>query len=86
MPIRPVMLQALGRAQRWKRMLEERRYASVSEMAAAERIDRGCLGPILQLTLFASDIVWGLLDGRRPAHRGLPAPMQPHLSGSRPQP
>ncbi len=36
----PALVKALARAHRWKSMLEEGRYASISEMAAAERIDR----------------------------------------------
>ncbi len=41
-------------------------------MAAAEKLDRGYLGRILQLTLLAPDIVEALLDGRQPADPGLP--------------
>jgi hypothetical protein len=37
----PALLKALARAHRWKRMLDEGRYASISEMAAAEKIERG---------------------------------------------
>jgi hypothetical protein len=51
-------------------MLDEGRYASISEMATAERLDRGCLGRVLQLTLLAPNIVEEILDGRhsyRPA-------------------
>jgi hypothetical protein len=35
------MLTALARAFRWKRMLDEGGYSSVSELAAAEKLDRG---------------------------------------------
>ncbi len=38
------MAKALARTHRWKGMLEDGRYASISEMPAAERIDRGFLG------------------------------------------
>ncbi len=41
-----------------------RRHASISEIAAAERIDRGYLGRILQLTLLAPDIVEAILAAR----------------------
>ncbi len=41
-------------------------------MAAVERIDRGHLGRVLQLTLLAPDIVESILDGRQPADQGLP--------------
>ncbi|MFC7541236.1 hypothetical protein ACFQU2_19675 [Siccirubricoccus deserti] len=58
------MVKALARAHRWKRLLEEGRYASLSEMARAEKIDRGYLGKMLRLTLLASDIVEDILNGR----------------------
>ena len=35
---------------------------------AAERIARGYLGRVPQLTLLAPDIVEAILDGRRPGH------------------
>ncbi len=54
-----------------------RRYASTSEIAAAERIDRGYLGRILQLTLLAPDIVEAILDGRQPAELALPSLLEP---------
>jgi hypothetical protein len=59
-------------AHRWQRLLEEGRYASVSEMAAEERLDRGYLGRVLRLTLLAPDIVEAILDGRQPDKLGLP--------------
>ena len=73
----PALVKALARAFRYQRLLDEGRYASISEMAAAERIDRGYLGRVLQLTLLAPDIVEAVLDGRRPADLALPALLQP---------
>jgi hypothetical protein len=73
----PAMVKALARAFRWKRMLENGRYASISEIAAAEKIDRGYVGSILRLTLLAPDIVEEILDGRQPAGLGLPALLKP---------
>jgi hypothetical protein len=40
-------------------------YASVNEIAIAEKIDRGHVGSILRLTLLAPDIIEAILDGRR---------------------
>jgi len=57
-------MKALARAFRRKRMLNEGRYASVSDIAAAEKIDRGCVGSVLRLTLLAPDIVEAILSGR----------------------
>jgi hypothetical protein len=38
------MVKALARAFRWKRLLDSGWYASISELAAAEKIDRGYVG------------------------------------------
>jgi hypothetical protein len=53
-------------------MLEEGRCASISEVAAAEKLDRGYLGRVLRLTLLAPDIVEAILNGRQPPDLGLP--------------
>jgi hypothetical protein len=71
------MVKALARAYRWKRLLEHGRYASISEIATAEKIDRGYVGSILRLTLLAPDIVEAILDGRQPEGLGLPALLEP---------
>ncbi|NCY26384.1 MAG: hypothetical protein EBX37_16595 [Alphaproteobacteria bacterium] len=47
----------------YQRMLDEGRYASVTEMAAAEKIDRGYLGRLLQLTLLAPELIELALNG-----------------------
>jgi hypothetical protein len=60
----PALVKALARAFRYQRLLDDGRYASISEMAAAERIERGYLGTLLRLTLLAPDIVEAVLDGR----------------------
>jgi hypothetical protein len=65
----PALVKALARAFRYQRLLDEGRYASISKMAAAERLERGYLGSLLRLTLLAPDIVSAILDGRQP--RGL---------------
>ena len=68
----PALVKALARAFRYQRLLDERRYASISEMAGAEKIERGYLGTLLRLTLLAPAIVEAVLDGRQPADLGLP--------------
>jgi hypothetical protein len=73
----PAMVKALARAFRWKRMLEDGRYASISEVATAEKIDRGYVGSILRLTLLAPDIIEAILDGRQPLGLGLPSLLKP---------
>jgi len=60
------LVKALARAFRYQGMLDQGRYASITEMAAAERLERGYLGSLLRLTLLAPDIVSAILDGRQP--------------------
>ena len=69
----PALVKALARAFRYQRLLDEGRYASLSEMARAEKIERGYLGTLLRLTLPAPDVVEAILDGRQSADLGLPA-------------
>ena len=52
-------------------MLDDGRYGSISEMALGEKIERGYLGKMLQLTLLAPDVVEAILAGRRPYGLGL---------------
>jgi hypothetical protein len=73
----PTLLKALARAFRYQRMLDDGRYASISEMAAAEKLDRGYLGRLLQLTLLAPDVVEAILGGRALESGSLPALMGP---------
>ena len=73
----PALVKALARAFRYQRMLDEGRYASITEMAAAERIERGYLGSLLRLTLLAPDLVTNALDGRQSPSVALAALMEP---------
>jgi hypothetical protein len=58
------IVKALGRAYRWKAMLESGDYSSVTELSSSEKINLSYLCRILRLTLLAPDIVEGLLDGK----------------------
>ena len=73
-PVRgdPALTKALARGFRWRRMLEEGRYASISEMAKAEGIERGYVGSLLRLTLLAPEMVEAILNGRQPEGVTLP--------------
>lgn len=73
----PALVKALARGFRYQRLLDEGRYASISEMAAAERIERGYLGSLLRLTLLAPTLVEAILDGRQPDKLRLPRLMKP---------
>lgn len=61
------MVKAIARAYRWKRLMETGQFASVTELAEAEKINQSYLCRVLRLTLLAPDIVEAILDGRQPA-------------------
>ncbi len=68
----PALLKALARAFRYQKLLDEGSYASISDMAAAEKIERGYLGTLLRLTLLAPEMVEAILNGRQPEGATLP--------------
>jgi hypothetical protein len=72
----PALLKALGRAFRWKRKLDEGTYASVSDIARTEKLDRTYVGDLLRLTLLAPEIVEAIVAGRQPAGVTLPVLMK----------
>ena len=59
------LVKAVARAHRWRRMLESGAFASVAELAAAERINPSYLARVLRLTLLAPDIVEAMLEGKQ---------------------
>jgi hypothetical protein len=68
----PALVKALARAFRWKRMLDDRRYGSAAELAAAEKLNESYVSRILRLTLLAPDVVEAILDGRQAPEMTLP--------------
>ena len=72
----PALVKALGRAFRWRRMLETGRYASVSDIARVEKIDRTYVGDILRLTLLAPELVEAIMNERPPNEVTLPGLMK----------
>jgi hypothetical protein len=56
--------KALARAYRWKQTLEDGTYATVGDLAKAERINESYVTRILRLNLLAPEIVEAALDGR----------------------
>ena len=60
------MVKAIARAFRWRDMLESGEYATIREIANAEKINETYVGRVLRLTLLAPDIVEAILNGRQP--------------------
>jgi hypothetical protein len=65
------LIKALGRAFRWRKLLEEGVYGTIEELATAEKINVSYVSRVLRLTLLAPDVVDGILDGREFAHHHL---------------
>lgn len=61
------MVKAIARAFRWREMLESGEYATIREIANAEKINESYVGRVLRLTLLAPDLVETILIGRQPA-------------------
>ena len=72
-----VLIKALARAHRWKGRLERGDFATVEDLATAEKINPSYLGRVLRLTLLAPDIVESILDGRQPDGPTLAVLMRP---------
>src|SRR4051812_45322839 len=66
------LVKALARGFRWRKMLETGMVATVTEIAARERINASYVSRVLRLTLLAPGIVEGVLDGRQGAALVLP--------------
>ena len=68
-------MKAAQRAFGWRRMLQAGRFATINELAAAEKINSSYVSRVLRLTLLAPDIVEAILDGRQPAELDMAALM-----------
>ncbi len=70
------LVKAIARGHRWQRMLESGNYSSLTELAAAEKINLSYMSRVLRLTLLAPEIVETILDGRQADVVNLPALMK----------
>ena len=71
------MVKALARAFRWRKLLETGFYATIEEIAAAEKINTSYVSRILRLTLLAPEIIEMIIDGRHPTELTMAALMKP---------
>jgi hypothetical protein len=69
--------KAIARAFRWRDMLESGEYATIREIAAAEKINETYVDRVLRLTLLAPDLIEAILDGRQPADLQLEELLRP---------
>lgn len=72
-----VMVKALARAHRWSQLLEAGEFASLTDLARAENIDKSYLSKILRLTLLAPDLIERILNGEQPPTLQMDRLLQP---------
>jgi hypothetical protein len=60
------IVKAVVRAHRWRNMLEANEFASVRELARAEKINESYLCRVLRLTLLSPKLTEAILNGLQP--------------------
>ena len=65
------MIRTLGKAFYWRKLLEQGKYATTSEMARAMKLEQGWMAEVLRMTMLAPDIIESILEGRQPLHLNL---------------
>jgi len=60
------IVKALVRAHRWRNLLESNRFATVRELAKAEKINESYVCRVLRLTLLSPSLTEAILNGRQP--------------------
>ena len=71
------MVKAVAQAFRWREMLESGKYATIREIANAEKINETYVGRLMRLTLLAPVTVEAILNGNLPGAVTLKSLMQP---------
>ena len=59
------LIKAVVRGHRWLEMLESGRYATIRDLAKAEKINESYLGRVLRLTLLSPGIIETILSGKQ---------------------
>lgn len=75
------MVKAIARAFRWREMLENGTYATLAEIAAAEKINESYVSRVLRLTLLAPEMVEAIIDGRQTPDITLTTLLRPFPAG-----
>ena len=80
-PARPrvdnTLVKALARAFRWRKLMERGAFATVTELAVAENMDRSYISRVMRMTLLAPQIIESILEGRHPPELGLTTLLEP---------
>ncbi len=58
----PTLVKALARAFRWRKLLENGTFGTITELAKAEKINSSYVSRILRLTLLAPELIHAILS------------------------
>ena len=61
------MIKVIARGFRWQRLLYDGTYATIEDLAAAEKINPSYVSRILRLSYLSPVVVQAILDGKHPA-------------------
>lgn len=61
------MIKVIARGFRWQRLLSDGTYATIEDLAAAEKINPSYVSRILRLAYLSPVVVQAILDGKHPA-------------------
>jgi hypothetical protein len=61
------MIKVIARGFRWHRLLYDGTYATIEDLAAAEKINPSYVSRILRLAYLSPVVVQAILDGKHPA-------------------
>ncbi len=61
------MIKVIARSFRWQRLLYDGTYATIEDLAAAEKINPSYVSRILRLAYLSPVVVQAILDGKHPA-------------------
>ncbi len=72
------MVKVIARAFRWQRLLYNGTYATIEDLAIAEKINPSYISRILRLAFLSPKVVQAILDGKQPARLTLKDLLLPH--------
>ena len=71
------LVKVIARAFRWQRLLEDGVFCTISDLAAAEKINASYVSRMLRLAFLSPTVIERILDGKQPAHLTLKDLMTP---------
>jgi hypothetical protein len=71
------MIKVIARGFRWQRLLNEGLYATIEDLAAAEKINPSYISRVMRLSYLSPKIIEAILEGSSPAELSMKHLMKP---------